>query len=216
MLQYDITASVRNTFGKGAARTLRRAGQTPAVLYGSKLEPVALELETKPLTKTLLEIQRRNAVIKLSVKGGKKKEDRHVMIKELQTDPITDSLIHADFFEISLDSPMTLSVPVNYVGKAKGVDLGGFLEEVVRELPLTGLVMDFPDSIDVDVTKLDIGDKITCKDLSIPEKMTSMMSEDTVCVTVTAAGGGKGMAEEEVAEEEAAPATEAPEAPAEE
>ncbi len=70
---------------------------TPAVIYGSGVEPVSLELDTKSFTKTLLGINRRNALINLDVLEGKKKSTRHVVIKELQTDPIRDDLIHADF-----------------------------------------------------------------------------------------------------------------------
>jgi large subunit ribosomal protein L25 len=187
MLQYDMTAQVRETFGKGAARTLRRDGQTPAVLYGPQKDVVALQMETRPFTKTLVGIQRRNAVINLAIEGGKKKESRHVMIKEVQTDPINNALIHADFYEISLKTPMTLLVPVKYTGKAVGVDLGGEMEIAVKELPMKGLVLDFPDVLELDVTSLNVGDRLTCKDITIPANMTLEKSEDTVCVSVMVA-----------------------------
>ena len=219
MLQYDMTAQVRKTFGKGAARSLRRDGQTPAVLYGPKKDAVALQMETRPFTKTLIGIQRRNAVINLAIEGGKKKESLHVMIKELQTDPINDSLVHADFYEVSLKTPMTLLVPVKYTGLAVGVDLGGEMDVAVKELPLKGLVLDFPDALELDVTSLNLGDRLTCKDITIPANVTLEKSEDTVCVSIVTA---KIEIEEEVPEEEAAaeaPASEeeaSSEAPSEE
>ncbi len=214
MLQFDMTAQVRKTFGKGASRTLRREGQTPAVLYGPKKEATALQMETRPLTKTLLGIQRRNAVINLAIEGGKKKESCHVMIKEIQTDPINDSLIHADFYEVSMKTTMTLMVPVKYTGKALGVDLGGEMDVAVKELPLKGLPLDFPDFLELDVTSLNIGDRLTCKDLTIPEKMTLEKDLDTVCVSVVTATVREEieeeMPEEEAAAEEGASDSEAP------
>ena len=87
MLQVDISARLRKSFGKGAARTLRRSGWTPANLYGPNIEPMALELETKPFMKTLLSIHRQNAVISLSIDEDGKTSKRHVVTKEIQTDP---------------------------------------------------------------------------------------------------------------------------------
>jgi len=188
MLQYEMAANVRGKFGKGAARTLRAAGKTPAVVYGPKLEPTALELETKPFTKTLIDIQRRNAVINLNIEGGSDKASRQVMIKELQVDPIDNSLIHADFYEISLEKPMTLIVPLKYIGKAKGVDMGGDLEVSVTELPVSGRVMDIPDQIEVDITSLGIGERLTAKDLTVPANITLQVKGDMACVAVMAAG----------------------------
>lgn len=218
MLQYDMTAQVRKTFGKGAARTLRRDGQTPGVLYGPKKDVVALQMGTRPFTKILLDSLRRNAIINLEIEGGKKKEKRQVMLKEVQTDPIKDTLIHADFYEISMKTPMTLMVPITFTGKPVGVDLGGEMDVAVKELPLKGLVLDFPDALELDVASLNIGDRLTCKDITIPANMSLEKSEDTVCVSVVVA---KQEIEEEIPEEEAAeaPASEeesSSEAPSEE
>lgn len=184
MLQVDVTAQLRSTFGKGAARTLRREGLTPAVMYGTKLDATALELDTKIFTKALLGIKRRNAVINLDVQEGKKKSTRHVMLKEIQTHPITDVLVHADFCEVSLEEPMVLDVPIVYTGKAKGVDLGGELVVSKSTVSLKGKLLDIPDNIKIDVTELLLGNKLTCKDLEIPGDITMMDSEDAVCVAV--------------------------------
>ena len=118
MLQFDIDAKTRSTFGKGAARQLRRSGKTPAVLYGAGNQNLPLELETKPFTKTLLTIQAQNAVISLKILDSKDKRVHHVMVKEVQVDPVKDSLVHADFYEIDIEKPLTLSVPLKFTGKA--------------------------------------------------------------------------------------------------
>jgi large subunit ribosomal protein L25 len=186
MLQFDVSASVRQNFGKGAARVLRRSGKTPAVLYGPKTEPVSLVIDTKSMTKVLLTIQRRSAVLSLDIEGGAGK--RHVIVKDLQADPIKDTLIHADFYEISLDAPMVLEVPLQFKGKARGVEMGGDLVISRNSITLKGKVLDIPDSVEVDVTDLDPGASFTCGQLAIPANVSLIDSPEAVCASVTAVG----------------------------
>jgi len=196
MLQVDVTARVRSNFGKGAARSLRRAGQTPAVLYGPKIDPMALELDTRSFTKTLLGLQRRNAVVTLDVEGGDK---RHVLIKELQVDPVQDTLTHADFYEIVLDEPSVFSVPIQYEGKAGGEELGGELSTHITSVEIQGKPLDIPDFISLDISSLELGDKLTCSDMSIPENVSLLDDADKVCVViVTASAEPEELEEEEV------------------
>lgn len=189
MIQVDLTANKRKTFGKCSNRATRRAGLIPAVLYGPKVDtPVALELETRQFTKILLSIHRKNAVINLDVVGdGGKSEIYHVVAKEIQTDPIQDGLVHVDFYRISLDTPMTFKVPVKYSGKAKGEEMGGDTSIFVNSVVLTGNALDIPDVIEVDVTPLGRGDGIACKDLNIPAGVTLAGNPNKVCVSVSAA-----------------------------
>ncbi|MBU0731050.1 MAG: 50S ribosomal protein L25 [Proteobacteria bacterium] len=185
MIQMDLTAQVRENFGKGASRTLRRDGLTPAILYGPKIEPMSLQLDSKSFTKTLLAIHRRHAVITLDIEVGKKKETKHVMIREIQTHPVKDSLVHVDFVEVSLEEPSTLKVPIRFTGKAKGVDLGGELHVSVAEVALQGKLLDIPDFIEIEVTNLNIGDDIKCNMLDIPANIKLIgIKGDSVCVSV--------------------------------
>ncbi len=183
MLQQEMAAVVRKDFGKGAMRQLRMAGNTPAILYGSGQKVLPLQLETLPFVKQLLKIQRRNAVITLSIDG---ESPRHVLIKELQTDPVRDTLIHADFYEIQLDKPRQFTVDLVVKGAAKGVDLGGILEVVATKVVVVGNPLDIPDTIDVDVTDLAIGDNFLVSHLNLPENIKLLTSGDTVCVTIIA------------------------------
>ena len=200
MLQFDLTAQVRNKFGKGGSRSLRREGMTPAILYGAKkTDPVALQLNTKIFTHALLKLQRQNAVFSLDVEGDGSKAKHHVMVKELQTNPINDTLVHADLLEILLDEPMSLQVPVHYTGKAKGVEMGGELHVNMQTVTLSGLVMDIPDFIEIDVTELDINDRLNCGDLNIPAGIEILEDADLTCVAV---GHPAKVVEEEVEEEE--------------
>jgi len=183
MLQLDMNARVRNTHGKGAARTLRREGQTPAVLYGVD-EPLSLELNTRSFTKALIGMQRRNAVIKLDIESDKNKSTRHVIIKDLQVDPVKNFPLHADFFEISIETPMILEVPIEFTGKSQGVELGGYMQVAMPKISLKGKILDIPDSLVLDVTKLGIGDSLSCKDLDIPANLELQDDPERTCVVI--------------------------------
>jgi large subunit ribosomal protein L25 len=212
MIQQDMTAAVRQDFGKGATHRLRQSGYAPAILYGKKSEPIALAMETKTLTRDLLRLHGHNVVVSLDIEGENGKKKHHVLIKDIQTDPITDSVLHVDFLEIDMDKEIVLDVAVVYEGTAKGVDLGGILNIMAHTVKRKGMPLAIPDEIMVDVTPLELTSHgITCGDLTIPENVTLEEELDKVCVSIVAP-----MAEEEeVEEEEAVEAEEGAEGPAE-
>ncbi len=197
MLQVKLNANVRTGHGKGAARTLRRMGQTPAVLYGQGAAPVSLALDTKILTKELLGIQRRNAIVNLDVEGDGKNYTKHVLIKEVQVDPLKEVPVHADFCEISLEKPMSVTVPLVYTGKAKGVDLGGEMQISAHIVHVKAKPLDIPDNIEVDVSGLNIGDSLTYADLAIPAGVDMVDTAGKVCVAVVTATAKASNAEDE-------------------
>ena len=213
MIQQDMTAVIREDFGKGAAHRLRQSGYAPAILYGKKSEPIALAMETKTLTRDLVRLHGHNVVVNLIIEGEKGKKKHNVLIKDTQTDPITDSILHVDFFEIDLDKEVVLDVQVVYSGTAKGVDLGGILNIMEHTIKIKGLPLAIPDEITVDVTSLELMSQgITCGDLVIPEGVTLEEELDKVCVSVVAPKA----VEEEVEEEEVEEAEEGAESPTEE
>jgi large subunit ribosomal protein L25 len=209
MLQQDMAASSRHDFGKGATRQLRKNGYVPAILYGGKREPVPLALETKTLTRDLLKFHGHNVVLSLDIEGDKSKKKHYVLIKDIQTDPITDSVLHVDFLEIELDKEIIMEVPILYTGTAKGVDMGGILNIMAHTVKVKGLPLDILDEITVDVTDLEVTSAgITCGDLSIPSDVTLEEELDRVCVSVVAPKAEV----EEVEEEEEGEAEEGDEA----
>jgi large subunit ribosomal protein L25 len=210
MLQQDMVASLRQDFGKGATRQLRKSGYVPAILYGGKMEPVSLALEEKTLTRDLLKYHGHNVVLSLDIEGDKSKKKHYVLIKDIQTDPVTDAVLHVDFLEIQLDKDIVMEVPILYTGTAKGVDMGGILNIMAHTVKIKGLPLDILDEITVDVTELEVTSAgITCGDLSIPSNVTLEEELDRVCVSVVAP---KADVEEEVEEEEEAEAAEGAEA----
>lgn len=190
MLQYEMSAKVRNTIGKGASRQLRRAGVTPAVLYGSAgVANIAIEIETKPLTKNLIEIQDQNAVFTLNVGAENGTSARHVVVKDVQVHPLKDTLVHVDFYEIDLNKPTVLQVPLRYAGKAKGVDMGGDMHIFRNSVTLKGLMLEIPDFVEINVSNLGIGQEYTCNDIPLPANVTLADNGDAKCVSVTASVG---------------------------
>ncbi|MGD9950363.1 MAG: 50S ribosomal protein L25, partial [Desulfobulbus sp.] len=140
--------------------------------------------ETAKLFKGLLFIHGRNAVLTLKVEGDNKPE-RHVLVQEIQKDPVTGNLIHVDFLEIALDKPQKFTVPMKFTGIAKGVDLGGELQVFKETIVLRGCPLDIPDLIQADITPLEQGGAgLTYGDLSVPEKVEMLEKAETVCVAV--------------------------------
>jgi large subunit ribosomal protein L25 len=181
MLQVEISASARTATGKGAMRRLRSEGVTPAVVYGAGADAQPLQMESKALMSQLLRIVRRNAVVVLSIDGGTQK---NVVLKEVQTDPVTDALVHADFCEIDLEKEQVFKVPLVLEGVAKGVDLGGALEGVADVVELKGKPLDIPNEVTLDISELNIGDKLTFSAIQIDEKVSLMSKADAACVSV--------------------------------
>lgn len=203
MLQVEMTASVRKVTGKGAMRQLRMKGLTPAVVYGGGSEGIAIQMETQPLFQQLVKVYRKNVIVTLNLDDGSSK---HVLIKDVQTDPIKDTLIHADFMEIDVTKPRVFEVPINYLGNAKGCDLGGVLHIGKETLAVEAVPLDIPDEFTVDISPMKIGDTIKVNTIDIPENLKLLTNPKAICISVVTSK--KDLAEEE-GEEEAVEAVEA-------
>lgn len=202
MLQVEMNASLRKETGKGAMRQLRMKGITPAVVYGGGEEAVSLEFETQPLFRQLLNIYGKNAIITLSLDDGSTK---HVLIQDVQTDPIKDTLIHADFLEIDVNARRLFNVPITFQGTAKGVDLGGTMHVVTSFVTVESLPLEVPDEFIIDVSDMDIGDKIRVEVVEISENLKLISDPKTICVSVSLSKKTSEEEEEEVEEEATAP-----------
>lgn len=164
METHKIKASVRTSTGKGVARTLRREGKLPAILYGSDIESVSLAINTHEIELLLNKVSYTQALINLTVENGHSYE-KMVMIKEIQSDPITQKYLHIDFYEVKMDRKISTTVPVVITGVSKGVEAGGTLQIIRRELDVVCLPSEIPDSIEIDISDLDMGDSIHVEDI---------------------------------------------------
>ena len=202
-----LLAKLRTQLGKEASRKLRKKGLVPAICYGPRTDSVPLTLDPKELMKTIQIGE--NVLIDLMIQDGKKAAQKVVVVRDLQIDPIKDQYIHADLFEVVMDEEISVEVPIVLVGKPEGVEMGGVLEQITREITVECLPTDIPQSIDVNVSHLNIGDTIHIGDIGL-EKGKILVDATTTLATVVPPTVEKVVVEEEV-EEEVAEAEEAEE-----
>jgi large subunit ribosomal protein L25 len=155
----DLKTNIRKTTGNGPARRLRRSGQIPAVLYGPETESILLSVNALEFEKVLKKSISGQVLLNLIIQNGET-FTRSAMVRELQTHPVSRDFLHIDFFEIAMDRKIRVKVPVEIIGKSKGVEAGGILQIVRRELEMLCLPLRVPESIEVDISDLDIGDSI--------------------------------------------------------
>jgi large subunit ribosomal protein L25 len=166
--QYQLTATIRKTTGNGPARVLRRNGRIPAVLYGPDTDATLLSVNTHEFEQVLKNHNINQMVLNLVIENGDA-PPKPVMIKELQAHPVTNSLIHADFYEISMTRKIWVNVPVVVHGKSIGEERGGIVQIVRRELEVLCLPGEIPDSIALDISSLDINDAIHVEEIQLPD-----------------------------------------------
>ncbi len=193
-----LLAKLRTQLGKEASRKLRQKGLVPAICYGPRTDPVPLTLDPKELMKTIQIGE--NVLIDLMIQDGKKAAQKVVVVRDLQMDPIKDRCIHADLFEFVMDEEISVEVPIVLVGKPEGVKMGGVLEQITREITVECLPADIPQSINVDVSHLNIGDTIHIGDIGL-EKGKILVEATTTLATVVPPTVEKVVVEEEVVEE---------------
>ncbi len=199
-----LVADERDATGKGAARRLRAAGRIPAVLYGRGTASKSISIDPGALLRLLHGSGGgMNTLIELSVEGA----TRTVLVKELQRDPVNGRPVHTDFYLVDLDKTVEVAVPIRLVGKAPGVELGGILDHPLRELELECLPRAIPESVDVDVSALEVGDSIHVRDLELPGGVSVQTDlNQAVASVITPVIVEEPVAEEELEDEEAAAA----------
>jgi len=211
MDQPVIAARVRKSTGKGAARKFRRNNQIPAIFYGPKADPVLLVVDYPELDRVITQTASESILIDLKMQSDQGTETRKAMLKDLQIDPLKDTYLHVDFCEISMDKEITVRIPVRLVNTPVGVTNGGILQHVRRELTISCLPDKLIDSLELDVSGLDIGESLHIRDIDLPEGITPV-DEGHLTVTVIAAPT---VIQEEAEEEELGAEEEAAEAEAE-
>ena len=200
----ELKTKIRTTTGNGPARRLRVSGQIPAVLYGPKTEPVLLSVDKSDLELLFKKGGIGQVVLNLVVQKNGETLTMPAMIKELQTHPVSRNFIHVDFYEIKMDQKITAKIPVITTGKAKGIELGGILQIIRRELEVECLPLAVPGSIEIDISDLDIGDSIHVRDIKLEGEIEFLEEDDYTVVTVLSPKLEEEPEEEEEAEEEGA------------
>jgi large subunit ribosomal protein L25 len=181
-----LTALKREGTGKSVARKLRRSGRVPAVMYGNEMEPVHLTVDAKEVEHLFHEISWENTVIDLQIEG--EKEPHQILVREIQSPPDKPQVpVHIDFLRIQKGVAIDVEIPVNLVGVPVGVRVhGGVLEQIIHELPVRCVPSLIPESVEVDVSGMELDDSLHVSDLTLEEGVEITIDlKRTVCLVAT-------------------------------
>lgn len=194
---FTLIAEERIKTGKGGARKVRAEGQCPAVVYSPEFGTKNIKLDPKALLK-LLQTGGESSLIDLQVvTEGKAAESLKVIIREVAYPPIGDSPEHIDFYRVSLDKPISISVPISLVGENLAVTRKeGILNQMAYELHIECLPTDIPEHAELDISELQLGQVLHASDLNLGETVRILDSDDTPLVALNV------LREEEEEEEE--------------
>ena len=208
MKSITINGSQRESVGKKSTKALRNAGQVPCVLYGGD-KPVHFSAPELAFSKLVYTPNAHTVVINLD--NG---EVLNAVLQDIQYHPVTDRILHVDFYQLFEDKEIALNIPVNLVGNSKGVKNGGVLRRNNRKLRIKALPANLPDFIEIDITPLKIGDKVAVGDLPTGDYTFLQTDTTVVCRVSTSRVAVEDEEEEEEEGAEAAEAAEGAEAPA--
>ena len=174
-----LSGKIREKTGKVATKELRRNGEIPAVLYGLK-DNLSFSVCPDNL-KDILTAKGQNALINLNLEGNKK---RKVILKEFQSHPLKERWVHVDFLEVDVTKTVKVSVDVHLIGKSAGEKMGGLVNQVIKSIHVECLPVDIPQSVDLDVTAVELGQVLHVSDLSLPDKVKILHQPNEVILSV--------------------------------
>ena len=174
-----LSGKIREKTGKVATKEVRRNGEIPAVLYGLK-DNFSFSICPDNL-KDILTAKGQNALIDLNLEGNKK---RKVILKEFQSHPLKERWVHVDFLEVDVTKTVKVSVNVHLIGKSAGEKMGGLVNQVLKSIHVECLPVDIPQSVDLDVTAVELGQVLHVSDLSLPDKVKILHQPNEVILSV--------------------------------
>lgn len=186
MQQVTLQAQKRTKTGKGISRQLRIQKSIPGIVYGGDTEPLTVQVGLKELRHILGSGAGGNVLINLEINNEQDIIKQPVIIKDMQSDPLSREYTHVDFYRISLDKELTTHIPIATVGVSVGVQEGGILEFSMREVEVKCLPTLIPDKIEVDITAMKVGNTIHVSDLKVPEGVQLLEDQEGVVMTVVA------------------------------
>ena len=193
----ELSVAKREATGKGAARRLRADKAIPGIVYGAKKEPVKVSIDVTAFDKVIRENGTTGLFFNLDIKGD---TGRSVMLKDFQMDPFSLHYMHIDFHEIDMDETVSVVVPIETEGESVGVKEGGMLQIIRRDLEVICKPKDTPESVKLDISKLDIGDGIHVADIDLGSEIEIPFDTNFTVVTIVPP---ESISDEEELEEEA-------------
>ncbi len=184
----ELKAEPREATGKGYARRLRAGGRIPAVVYGHQMETMSITVDAKEAEQLFHQISVENTIVELKIAG--KKTPLRTLVREIQTHPLRPDFVHIDFYRIQKGVAVEVEIPISLQGTPEGVrQEGGILDQIVYEIRVKCIPSKIPESVDVDVTRLEIGDAIRIVDVDLGEDVEILLDpERTICHVVPPRG----------------------------
>ena len=198
MKQVTLSAIKREKTGKEISKKLRKQGLIPAIVYGPRFQPFPIAVKFNELESILIKHKGETLLFNLELSDGEPSKIQAIL-KDYQTHPITDKIIHIDFLAIHEEETITLDIPLEFLGKPVGISKGGVLEILLHELTIECLPSNIPDKIYIDISNLDVGDVLHVKDIKVPEGVKVIDDPEETVITIVAEAVE--VAEEEITEE---------------
>jgi len=177
-----LTVEPRQTFGKGESGRTRRNGRVPGVFYGPGKQATSLSFDAREFHSKFAGLEGSHLIQLAS--SHPNLQDKIAILREVQRHPLSSDLIHIDLYEVDVNKPLKVTVPLHFLGKAEGVTAGGILQSLMREISVECLPRDIPEFIDIDVSHLKIHDSVHISEIALPSGIQVVFDTDEAVVTV--------------------------------
>ncbi len=182
----SLKAATRARTGSGRLNQMRREGWLPSVIYGRGTENKNLKVDAKSFAEVIAHSSSENIIVNLEIDG---EGTRLAFLQAIQHDPLSGAAVHADFLAIDEKTEITAHIPAHLNGEAPGVKAGGVIEQYVHAIEITCLPDDLPETIELDISKLQLGDSLHLGDISYPKGVRPTHAAEVVVVHIGRAGG---------------------------
>ncbi len=179
-----VTVESRKSLGKGEAGRMRRQGRVPGVFYGPGKQAASLSIDAREFRTKIGGLEGSHLIQLTS--SLPELQDKIAILREVQRHPLTSELVHIDLYEVDVNKPLQITVPIHFLGKAEGVTLGGNLQPLMREITVECLPREIPEFVTADVSALKIHDSLHISDIPLPAGVKAIFDIDEAVVTVTA------------------------------
>jgi len=173
----SLKAAIRNRTGSGRLNQMRREGWVPSVIYGKGTENLNLKVDAKTFSDLLAHSSSENIIVNLDIEG---QGTRLAFLQSIQHDPISAKVLHADFRSIDENTAITAHIPTHLNGESAGVKAGGLVEQYVHAIEITCLPNDLPETLEVDISHLQVGDSLHIGDITYPAGVKATHAADVV------------------------------------
>jgi large subunit ribosomal protein L25 len=184
-MEMQLNAEIREQIKKGGSRKLRKLGKIPVVLYGNNKPPLSISLNQRETQRLLESGASRKLMNLVVIQGGAVKKECLSLFKEIQRNPLTNEILHIDLYEVERGKKIHAVVPINLIGKPIGVtDQGGALQVLLRQIHIQCVPEQMPETIDVNVENLSLGDSISIKDIPVSNEIQIAEDQNRVVASI--------------------------------